>query len=104
MINSGKKYIQTLNNTFTYRALTHSLSRSSSSSSLRFFPRRCHSTSSQYPRLPPSHPVNMSRVAQVSEKVNFAQEEHNILDYWNKINAFETSLKQSEGKPIYTFY
>lgn len=27
-----------------------------------------------------------------------------MLDRWEDIKAFETSLKQSEGKPIYTFY
>jgi hypothetical protein len=42
--------------------------------------------------------------ASVSDKVDFAAEEHRVLSYWNDISAFETSLKQSEGKPIYTFY
>lgn len=27
-----------------------------------------------------------------------------MLNYWNDISAFETSVKQSEGRPIYTFY
>jgi hypothetical protein len=27
-----------------------------------------------------------------------------MLEYWDKINAFETSLKFSEGKPEFTFY
>jgi isoleucyl-tRNA synthetase len=32
-----------------------------------------------------------------------AQEEE-MLVYWDQIKAFETSLKQSEGKPEFTFY
>ncbi len=27
-----------------------------------------------------------------------------MLSYWNKIDAFRTSLKLSEGKPEYNFY
>lgn len=27
-----------------------------------------------------------------------------MLKYWEKIEAFKTSLKKSEGKPEYTFY
>lgn len=27
-----------------------------------------------------------------------------MLEYWDKISAFETSLKLSEGKPEFTFY
>lgn len=40
----------------------------------------------------------------VSDKINFAEEEAKILDYWKKIDAFHTSLKLSEGRPEYTFY
>ena len=40
----------------------------------------------------------------MSDKVDFSSEEKKVLEHWNTINAFETSLKQSEGKPIYTFY
>lgn len=40
----------------------------------------------------------------MSDKVDFSREESRVLDYWNSIEAFETSLKQSEGRPIYTFY
>jgi isoleucyl-tRNA synthetase len=40
----------------------------------------------------------------VSDKVDFNAEEQKILKYWDSVSAFETSLKQSEGKPIYTFY
>jgi len=44
------------------------------------------------------------RLTAVSDKVDFNAEEDKVLKYWNDISAFETSLKQSEGKPIYTFY
>ncbi|KAJ5079141.1 isoleucine--tRNA ligase cytoplasmic [Anaeramoeba ignava] len=41
---------------------------------------------------------------QVSEKVNFAEEEEKILKYWEEIDAFQTSLKKSEGRKPYSFY
>ena len=40
----------------------------------------------------------------VAEKINFAEEEERILKLWKDIDAFETSLKLSEGKPEFTFY
>jgi len=40
----------------------------------------------------------------VPEKINFAEEEQKILEYWEAIDAFQTSLKLSEGRPEYTFY
>ena len=40
----------------------------------------------------------------VGDKVDFSAEETKVLNRWEDISAFETSLKQSEGKPIYTFY
>lgn len=40
----------------------------------------------------------------VGENYNFPKEEEEILKLWNKIDAFKTSLKQSEGKPRYSFY
>jgi isoleucyl-tRNA synthetase len=39
-----------------------------------------------------------------TEKINFSEEETKILEYWKEINAFQTSLKLSEGRPEYTFY
>ncbi|KAK3103923.1 hypothetical protein FSP39_022930 [Pinctada imbricata] len=41
---------------------------------------------------------------QVPININFPEEEAKILELWNKIDAFKTSLKQSKGKPRYTFY
>ena len=40
----------------------------------------------------------------MGSNVDFSAEETKVLNYWQDIQAFETSLKQSEGKPIYTFY
>jgi len=40
----------------------------------------------------------------VPEKISFPKEEEGVLKYWEKIDAFKTSLKRSEGKPIYSFY
>ena len=40
----------------------------------------------------------------VPEKINFADEEKNTLQYWKKIDAFKTSLKQSQNRPKFVFY
>lgn len=40
----------------------------------------------------------------VPDSISFPEEESKILAYWDKIKAFETSYKRSEGKPEYTFY
>jgi isoleucyl-tRNA synthetase len=46
----------------------------------------------------------MSRFQGVSDRVSFPNEEEKILAYWKGIDAFQMSLKLSEGKPEYTFY
>lgn len=46
----------------------------------------------------------MSNFKVVSDKLNFAAEEENVLQYWKEIDGFKTSLKLSEGRPEYTFY
>lgn len=46
----------------------------------------------------------MSKFASVSDKINFSDEELKVLEYWKRIDAFQTSLKLSEGKPEFTFY
>lgn len=56
------------------------------------------------PLTPSPPPPSFSLVSPVSDKVDFNAEEQKILKYWDSVSAFETSLKQSEGKPIYTFY
>ncbi|KAG1682597.1 Isoleucine--tRNA ligase, cytoplasmic [Nymphon striatum] len=43
-------------------------------------------------------------VQPVPENINFPKEEETILELWKKLNAFETCLKQSKGKPRFTFY
>lgn len=35
---------------------------------------------------------------------NFPGSEETVLNYWNEIDAFKTSLKRSEGRPVYSFY
>ena len=37
----------------------------------------------------------------VGEHHNFPKEEEGIIELWKKLDAFKTSLKQSEGKPRY---
>ncbi|XP_018567070.1 isoleucine--tRNA ligase, cytoplasmic [Anoplophora glabripennis] len=44
------------------------------------------------------------QVLRVPETINFPEEEEKIINYWKKIDAFQTSLKQSKGKPRYSFY
>ncbi|XP_065333424.1 isoleucine--tRNA ligase, cytoplasmic [Cloeon dipterum] len=43
-------------------------------------------------------------VQAVPEKIDFPKEEEIVLELWKKIDAFQTCLKQSKGKPRYTFY
>ncbi|XP_077985706.1 isoleucine--tRNA ligase, cytoplasmic-like isoform X2 [Glandiceps talaboti] len=43
-------------------------------------------------------------VQPVPEYINFPKEEEKVIDLWEKLDAFRTSLKQSKGKPKYTFY
>ena len=45
-----------------------------------------------------------SRFEAVGDKINFSDEEEKILLLWGAIDAFQTSLKLSEGRPEYTFY
>ncbi|GAM21711.1 hypothetical protein SAMD00019534_048860 [Acytostelium subglobosum LB1] len=40
----------------------------------------------------------------VPQNIAFAKEEENTLKYWDEIDAFQTSLKMSEGKPEFNFY
>ena len=45
-----------------------------------------------------------SNLGDVPANIEFAKQEEQTLAYWQKIQAFETSLKMSEGKKEYTFY
>nr|ASF90270.1 hypothetical protein SPAR02944 [Bartheletia paradoxa] len=40
----------------------------------------------------------------LTAQFNFAAEERKVLEFWKEIDAFKTSLKQSEGKPVFTFF
>ena len=44
------------------------------------------------------------RLPTVSASFNFSKEEEKVIAYWREIDAFQTSLKLSEGRPEYTFY
>ena len=43
-------------------------------------------------------------VSPVPDHFDFPGEEEKILELWKKIDAFQTSLKQSKDRPKYTFY
>jgi isoleucyl-tRNA synthetase len=45
-----------------------------------------------------------SNAITVSSAFNFPEEEEKVLKFWREIDAFKTSLKLSEGRPIYSFY
>ncbi|TFY65942.1 hypothetical protein EVG20_g5142 [Dentipellis fragilis] len=40
----------------------------------------------------------------LSANFNFAKEEEKVLQFWREIDAFQTSLKLSEGRPEFSFY
>ncbi|KAF4567536.1 isoleucine--tRNA ligase [Pleurotus pulmonarius] len=40
----------------------------------------------------------------ISAPFNFPKEEEKVIEFWKEIDAFQTSLKLSEGKPEYSFY
>jgi isoleucyl-tRNA synthetase len=40
----------------------------------------------------------------VSAQFSFPKEEEKVLAFWKEIDAFQTSLKLSEGRPEYSFY
>jgi isoleucyl-tRNA synthetase len=48
--------------------------------------------------------MSTERFQTISDKLNFANEEENILRYWQEIDAFKLTLQLSEGRPEYTFY
>lgn len=43
-------------------------------------------------------------VQSVPEHISFPKEEEKILEFWNTIDAFGTSLKQSANKPQFVFF
>ncbi|XP_044256881.1 isoleucine--tRNA ligase, cytoplasmic [Tribolium madens] len=46
----------------------------------------------------------VQEIPRVPETINFPEEEEKILKYWSEIDVFQTCLKQSKGKPRYSFY
>ncbi|KIP04106.1 hypothetical protein PHLGIDRAFT_129718 [Phlebiopsis gigantea 11061_1 CR5-6] len=40
----------------------------------------------------------------LASSFNFAKEEEKVIQFWRDIDAFQTSLKLSEGRPEFTFY
>ncbi|KAF8623102.1 hypothetical protein AX15_006513 [Amanita polypyramis BW_CC] len=40
----------------------------------------------------------------ITAPFDFAREEEKVITFWREIDAFQTSLKLSEGRPEYTFY
>lgn len=40
----------------------------------------------------------------VTQSFSFPKEEEKVIAYWREIDAFQTSLKLSEGKPEYVFF
>lgn len=41
---------------------------------------------------------------EVTASFSFPKEEEKVLAYWKQIDAFQESVRQSEGKPQYSFY
>jgi len=40
----------------------------------------------------------------VSSTFDFPEEEEKVLKFWREIDAFQTSLKLSEARPVFSFY
>ncbi|PBK74518.1 hypothetical protein ARMSODRAFT_952170 [Armillaria solidipes] len=40
----------------------------------------------------------------ISAQFDFPKEEEKVLAFWREIDAFRTSMKLSEGKPVFSFY
>ncbi len=47
---------------------------------------------------------NELTIESTSEKVNFPELEHKVLDYWDSIHAFERSVSERPGDKRYVFY
>ncbi|XP_058119067.1 isoleucine--tRNA ligase, cytoplasmic [Anopheles ziemanni] len=48
--------------------------------------------------------ITTDEMTRLPEAINFPAEEEKVLAYWQTEKVFETCLKQSKGKPRYTFY
>ena len=79
-------------------------------------PQRAHLPRRRNPRRVVLHEHEEGRVAAVTAvepkveelaavvEVTVKEEEEKVIAYWREIDAFQTSLKLSEGRPEYTFY
>ena len=45
-----------------------------------------------------------NRLQAAPDNLSFPKAEEEVLEYWKSIDAFQTSLKLSEGRPEYSFY
>eukprot|EP01090_Pellita_catalonica_P012163 TRINITY_DN2584_c0_g2_i1.p1 TRINITY_DN2584_c0_g2~~TRINITY_DN2584_c0_g2_i1.p1 ORF type:complete len:292 (-),score=31.31 TRINITY_DN2584_c0_g2_i1:28-903(-) len=45
-----------------------------------------------------------SKKFEVPVNISFPKAEEGVLKFWKEIDAFQTSLKLSEGKPLFSFY
>ncbi|KAJ3278501.1 isoleucine--tRNA ligase, partial [Borealophlyctis nickersoniae] len=48
--------------------------------------------------------LGMSTIPDVPANISFPKEEQKVLEFWKEIDAFQTSLKLSEGRPTFSFY
>jgi isoleucyl-tRNA synthetase len=48
--------------------------------------------------------LGASLIPDLPDTLKFSQLEEDILGYWTSINAFQTSIQKSVGRPRYTFY
>lgn len=46
----------------------------------------------------------MAMPGEVPERLSFPAAEEGVLEHWKEIDAFRTSNKLSEGRPVYSFY
>lgn len=46
----------------------------------------------------------MFRFNTVSDEKDLVEREEDVIAFWDKINAFQTSVEKSKGRPTYTFY
>ncbi|CAD6925058.1 unnamed protein product [Tilletia laevis] len=49
-------------------------------------------------------PVERPTLASLPMTFSNPKQEEAVIDYWRSINAFQTSLEQSKGRPPFSFY
>ena len=53
--------------------------------------------------LVPARDLSLTHI-RVTAQFDFPKEEEKVIAYWREIDAFQTSLKLSEGRPEFSFY